>query len=341
MMWVHTNRRVIHKFVLRSERGAAGSYDSCSCALWLRAHKEGRLMDWSTLLDLCMSSTAHVLCSLGLVPWTHLRRSGLQVHVRQVGPGFPRGASRTRRGGAARTLPGGATCRASQRCYPRVSWRCHLHAPSPLPARVLLVPHPPSWSLARRQRGSRLHRHLGRLMEDILAMVSTRAPGNVSCRMLHCSCCGATRQHFHVFEQMNRSVISECCCWRNTQLKGFHSLIFRHWKIMISLISDVNVQDHARTRITNTVEHHTVFRNQNGRKSTDCVVLTMALVNNPFHICLLCWSSSINNLCGTVLPTVFVIFWLETPIAIFFTMASITLFWIDPCVAIFSIPSVA
>ena len=60
---------------------------------------------------------------------------------------------------------------------------------------------------------------------------------------------------------------------------------------MISLISDVHniMRDSLMCKSTyastGSVEHHTVFRNQNGRKSTGCVVLTVALVINPFHIC--------------------------------------------------------
>ena len=109
--------------------------------------------------------------------------------------------------------------------------------------------------------------------------VNTR-PGNVSCRMLHCSCCGATRQHFHAFEQMNRSVISECCCRKNTQLKSFHSLIFRHWKIMISLISDVHniMRDSLMCKTTHArasqAQLNTTLRSEIGMEGNRQIVLS-------------------------------------------------------------------
>ena len=60
---------------------------------------------------------------------------------------------------------------------------------------------------------------------------------------------------------------------------------------MISLISDVHniMRDslvckttHARITSTDRVQK------SEWKESTDCVVLTVALVINPFHICLLC-----------------------------------------------------
>ena len=276
--------------------------------------KEGRLTDWSTLLDLCMSTTAHVLCSLGLVPrHTSVVADSEYTYDRAVQvPAGPPALVQTVLPARFLAVPPALALTQPPACSQAVLPACFLAVPParaiPLPARVLLVAHPPSWSLARRQRGSRLHRHPG-VWWRISWRCCQHAPRQcflppASLLMLRCY-----PPTFHVFEQMNRSVISECCYWKITQLKGFHSLIFRHWKIVYDISHlqcaqhherFTGVQDHARTRITSTVEHHTVFRNRNGKKSTDCVVLTMALVNNPFHICLLCWSSSLDNLCGTV-----------------------------------------
>ena len=104
----------------------------------------------------------------------------------------------------------------------------------------------------------------------------------------------------------------------------------------------INVQNHAR--ITSTVEHHTFFRNRNGKNRRTVLSSrwhSRTTRSTSVH------SAEVAQLTISVaqrhswLPTVFVVLLLESPIAIFFTMASITLFWIDPCVAIFSIPSVA
>ena len=177
LMWVHANRRAIHTIVLRPERKAAGSYDSRSCALWLRAHKERRLTDWSTLLDLCMSSTAHVLCSLCMVPWhpsvvvdseyTYDRAVQVPAMLHAL-------------------VPSGAT-RVS-------SWRSHPHAPSLFQLGFCSSrTHPRD----RWPDVSEVHVSIATLASDggyPGGGVNTR-PSNVSCLLLHCSCCGATRQH--------------------------------------------------------------------------------------------------------------------------------------------------
>ena len=62
------------------ERGCRIVWLMLMRALTACSTKEGILTDWSTLLDLCMSSTAHVLCSLGLVPWHVLLQMCKQGH---------------------------------------------------------------------------------------------------------------------------------------------------------------------------------------------------------------------------------------------------------------------
>ena len=106
----------------------------------------------------------------------------------------------------------------------------------------------------------------------------------------------------------------------------------------------INVHDHERTRITSTVEHHTVFRNRNGRKQQ--TVLSSRLHSRTTRSTSVHFAEVAQLTISVAqrhswLPTVFVVLWLESPISTFFTMASIALSWIEPCVAIFSIPSVA
>ena len=78
----------------------------------------------------------------------------------------------------------------------------------------------------------------------------------------------AAVQTFHVFEQMRQSVI----------LLLFHSFIFRpsfigrskydisHLRRLQHHERFIYLHEHGRTRITSTVEHHTVFRYRNGKK---------------------------------------------------------------------------
>ena len=77
------------------------------------------------------------------------------------------------------------------------------------------------------------------------------------------------------------------------------------------------MQDHARTRITSTVEHHTVFRNRNGRnrQTVSSRWLSRTTRSTSVH------SAEVAQLTISMaqrhswLPTVFVVLWLESPIS--------------------------
>ena len=153
------------------------------------------------------------------VPYTHLfcaRREGLQdrmTHVNYsscivlISPGtvtpsvvvdseytydravqHSRGATRTRPGGAAR-IPGGATRvslgGATRTRHPSSGSGSARRAPTLVivgQTSARFTSPSPTW----------------RLMEDLRGGVVSTRPGNASCtcRLLHCSCRGATRQHF-------------------------------------------------------------------------------------------------------------------------------------------------
>ena len=113
---------------------------------------------------------------------------------------------------------------------------------------------------------------------------------------------------------------------------------------MISFISDVhNIMRDSLVCKTTHARASQAQLNTTNQKWKESIVLS-----SRWHSCTTrstsVYSAEAAQLTISVaqwLPTVFVILWLETPIAIFFTMASIIFFWIEPCVAIFSIPSVA
>ena len=143
------------------------------------------------------SRFVHVIYSSCIVPIRHgtvtpLRRSGLRVHVRQDGPasaGLPALVQAALAARLQAVLPALANPLRTSGSAPTlvIVGQTSARFTSPSPAR--------------------------RLMEDLPAVLSITRLGNASCicrpfSLLMLRCYPAT---FHVFEQMNRSVISGCC----------------------------------------------------------------------------------------------------------------------------------